>query len=269
MGAGVLHAGSAAAKFTLTRYPPPADLAPFLDFYWVIRWDLTGQPAHEQAILPHPNVNLAFETTGAAVYGIDTRIFTRRLAGARKALGIRFRPGGFRPFRPEPVSTLNDQVLPARAVFGLAADEACGRIMAEEADDAAMQSAASGLLRDFGPVPDPLIDLAAGLVKQITEDQSLRRVAQLAGLSGLPERRLQRLFADYVGVSPKWVMRRARLHEAALRAEATGPASVDWAALAADLGYSDQAHLTRDFTATLGVPPTRYSDIGEDGQTQS
>jgi len=34
---------------------------------------------------------------------------------------------------------------------------------------------------------------------------------------------------------------------------------VDWAALAADLGYADQAHLSRDFTATLGVPPTQYA----------
>ena len=54
-----------------------------------------------------------------------------------------------------------------------------------------------------------------------------------------------------MGVSPKWVMRRARLHEAAERAD-SGEV-VDWAALAADLGYADQAHLTRDFTATIGV----------------
>ena len=74
--------------------------------------------------------------------------------------------------------------------------------------------------------------------------------------SGLSVRRLQRLFADYVGVSPKWVMRRARLHEAAERADSGEP--VDWAALAVDLGYADQAHLTRDFTATIGVPPSRY-----------
>jgi AraC-like DNA-binding protein len=52
-------------------------------------------------------------------------------------------------------------------------------------------------------------------------------------------------------------MRRARLHEAAQRADSGDP--VDWAVLAADLGYADQAHLTRDFTATLGVPPTRYT----------
>jgi hypothetical protein len=45
-------------------------------------------------------------------------------------------------------------------------------------------------------------------------------------------------------------MRWARLQEAAARADGGEP--VDWAALARDLGYADRAHLTRDFTATIG-----------------
>ena len=259
MGAGVLHAGAAATRFTLHRYPPPGDLAAFVDFCWVIRWDLRGQPPHEQQILPHPNVNLAFEAAGAAVYGVDRKIFTRRLSGEGKALGLRFRPGGFRPFNSRPIFTLNDRVVPATRLFGPAADKACAVVMAAAADDDEMFAAATALLRGFGADADPAIEQAAELVKRITEDQGLQRVAQLADASGLSVRKLQRLFSDYVGVSPKWVMRRARLHEAALRVEAEGPASVDWAVLAADLGYADQAHLTRDFTATLGVPPTRYA----------
>ena len=125
------------------------------------------------------------------------------------------------------------------------------------ASDEAMTAAAADLLRGASPRLDPAAEQVAGVVARITADPGLRRVGQLAGACGIPERRLQRLFADYVGVSPKWVMRRARLHEAALRAESGG--GVDWAALAADLGYADQAHLTRDFTATLGVPPAQYA----------
>ena len=52
-------------------------------------------------------------------------------------------------------------------------------------------------------------------------------------------------------------MRRARLLEAARQADAGD--AVDWATLARELGYADQAHLTRDFTATLGVSPARYA----------
>ena len=57
-----------------------------------------------------------------------------------------------------------------------------------------------------------------------------------------------------MGVGPKWVILRYRIHEALERAESDP--EVDWAELAADLGYSDQAHLTRDFTSTIGAPPT-------------
>ena len=256
MGAGVLHAAAAATRFRLARYDPPADLAAFVDFFWVVRWDLRDEPPHEQAILPHPNVNLAFEAAGAAVFGVDRTIFTRRLTGAGKALGVRFRPGGFRPFYSAPIFTLNDRVVPAQGIFGQVAERAGEAVMAAGSDEA-MTEIAADLLRAASPQPDPVVEQVAGVVARITADPGLRRVAQLADACGIPERRLQRLFAEYVGVSPKWVMRRARLHEAALRADEGGV--VDWAALAADLGYADQAHLTRDFTATLGVPPSQYT----------
>ena len=257
MGAGVLHARKAAARFTLIRYPPSPALAPFVDYYWTVRWDLRGQPPHEQEILPHPTVNLAFEAQGAAVHGVDRKIFTRRLAEEGRAIGVRFRPGGFRPFYGRPVAALNDRVVPASSIFGPSADEACAAAMADGAADDTMAAAAEGLLVGCRVAADPIAERVAGIVERITSDPGLRRVAALTEVAGMRERRLQRLFADYVGVSPKWVMRRARLHEAALRAEAG--ADVDWPALAFDLGYADQAHLVRDFTATLGVSPAKYA----------
>jgi AraC-like DNA-binding protein len=260
MGPGVLHARTAAARFTLNRYPPSPGLAPFVTTYWTVRWDLRGQPPHEQAILPHPAVNLAFEAAGATVHGIDRKIFTRRLTDEGRALGVRFRPGAFRPFYGKPVAALNDRVVPARSIFGLAADEACAVAMADGASDEAMVAAAEELLLGCRVAADPMAERVAGIVERISADSGLRRVAALTEVTGMTRRRLQRLFADYVGVSPKWVMRRARLHEAALRAEAG--ADVDWPALALDLGYADQAHLVRDFTATLGVSPARYASGG-------
>ncbi|MFD3747009.1 helix-turn-helix domain-containing protein [Nocardia sp. NPDC058633] len=85
----------------------------------------------------------------------------------------------------------------------------------------------------------------------------MTRVDALAQRFGLSMRGMQRLFAEYVGVGPKWVVRRYRLHEVTERL-AHG-AEIDWAALAAELGYADQAHLSRDFRAIFGEPPTRYA----------
>ncbi|NEC23831.1 helix-turn-helix domain-containing protein, partial [Streptomyces parvus] len=107
------------------------------------------------------------------------------------------------------------------------------------------------------PRPDPRAALAMAAVDRVRTDRTVRRVDGLARDTGLSARSLQRLFSAYVGVGPKWVILRYRIHEALEAAEA-GPA-LDWARLAADLGYSDQAHLVRDFTATVGVPPTAFA----------
>ena len=293
MGRGVLRPDVAATRFRLARYQPSEALSPFVDYYWIPRWDLRGKPPYEQTILPHPNVHLVFEASGSGIFGVDRRLFTRSLSGLGMALGVRFRAGCFRPFWQAPISQLTDRVVPAARLFGPRVEKTRQAIMADPLgadDDAAgadggaagadggaagadgadggadgadggaderMVGYAEALLCSVLPEQDPLAEQAAGLVSCITDDPGLRRVGQLSASSGLTVRTLQRLFADYVGVSPKWVMRRARLHEAAERADSGEP--VDWALLAADLGYADQAHLTRDFTVTIGVPPTRYA----------
>jgi AraC-like DNA-binding protein len=283
MGRGVLRPDLAAARFRLARHQPSATLAPFVEYYWIPRWDLRGAPPHAQTILPHPNVHLVFEASGAGIFGVDRRLFTRSLSGLGLAFGVRFLAGCFRPFWQAPISQLTDRVVPAARLFGPQAEKtrqaimrvsagsavsgasagsaSAGSASAGPADsgeaDAWMIGYAEALLCSVRPEQDPVAERVAVLVSRITADPGLRRVDQLAAASGMTARSLQRLFADYVGVSPKWVMRRARLHEAAERADSGEP--VDWASLAADLGYADQAHLTRDFTATIGISPTRYA----------
>ena len=93
MGRGVLRPDLAASRFELVRAAPSAPLAPFVEYYWIVRWDLRGQPPHEQTILPHPNVHLVFEASGTGIYGVDRSLFTRLLSGRGKALGVRFRAG--------------------------------------------------------------------------------------------------------------------------------------------------------------------------------
>jgi AraC-like DNA-binding protein len=72
----------------------------------------------------------------------------------------------------------------------------------------------------------------------------------------LGERALQRLFSDYVGVSPKWVIRRSRLHDAASRL--ANAEDVNLTQLAQELGYCDQAHFARDFKTIVGRSPSDY-----------
>ncbi len=256
MGRGVLYPELMATKIRLDRHEPSAAVARFVEYYWVVAWDLRGKASHESKTLSHPNVHLVFEEPHPAVYGIVRGPFLRRISGRGHVLGVRFRPGSFRALTDGPVADLVDRVVPATDLFDdgvLAAQQA---VLATD-DDAEMVAAAEDFLLARLPEPDPVADTVADMVARITAEPSLVRVDEVADLLGVPMRRLQRLFAEYVGASPKWVLRRARLHEAAERAKQG--TRVDWAALAVDLGYSDQSHLTRDFTAAVGEPPAAYA----------
>jgi AraC-like DNA-binding protein len=95
------------------------------------------------------------------------------------------------------------------------------------------------------------------MVYAVAEDRRVVKVENLVDRYGVGKRTLQRLFVKYVGVSPKWVIQRYRLHEAAEQLAAGG--SVNQSALALRLGYSDQAHFVRDFKAMVGTTPAQYA----------
>jgi AraC-like DNA-binding protein len=102
-------------------------------------------------------------------------------------------------------------------------------------------------------------ELAKQLVRQVLEDRELCAVEALADRGGISRRTLQRLFNDYVGASPKWVIRRYRLHDAVKRLR-TGEA-LDFAQIALELGYFDQAHLINDFKGIIGYSPTQFQNV--------
>jgi AraC-like DNA-binding protein len=95
------------------------------------------------------------------------------------------------------------------------------------------------------------------IVYAVAKDSGILKVQDLVALYLLNTRTLQRLFAKYVGVSPKWVIQRYRLHEAAERL--VGPTPISQSTLALSLGYSDQAHFIRDFKAIVGMSPAAYA----------
>jgi AraC-like DNA-binding protein len=182
--------------------------------------------------------------------------FTRRLEGEGRAFGIRFRPAGFHRFLGAPVSTLTDRRVPVAEVFGPAGDRLVAELLAAP-DQAGLVAAAEAFLLARPPDPDPNVARVNRVVDQIMADRDITRVADVAERTGIGTRRLQRLFATYVGVPPKWVIRRARLHEAVERLDRGD--DVDLAFLARELGYFDQAHFARDFRSAVGRPPTAYA----------
>jgi len=252
---GVVAPALAGKTFRMGRYLPPPDLAPFVEHVWIVEWDLRAQPPFVQRTLPYPSVHVVFDRARSGVFGVVTGAFDYTLQGAGKVCGLKFRPGAFRAFLGRPMHTISDQVLALSAVFGWDDAAAVDEVL-DGADDAAMVEAAARLLRDLLPAPDPQVERIAAILRTVEARPELTRVEALADAAGLSVRSLQQLFSDYVGVSPKWVIRRFRLHEAADRL-ANG-AALDLSTLALDLGYVDQAHFTSDFRRLVGQAPGQY-----------
>ncbi|HLU72590.1 MAG TPA: helix-turn-helix domain-containing protein [Nonomuraea sp.] len=253
---GWVDPASALAAFRFARHAPSAELAPYLDHHWVVTYADLAEP-YEQRIVSHPTVNITITDDFRRVAGVIKGGFSYTMRGSGRVLGTRFRPGGFHAFFRAPVHRLTGRFVEIEEMYGGAGAALVAGVL-NEGDVGAAIGVVEAFLLSLEPEPDPLAEEAAALVSLAEEDVTVTRVDQLAGRAGRSVRSLQRLFRDYVGVGPKWVIRRFRLHEAAERIYQ----GRDLAGLAAELGYTDQAHLTNDFTAVMGMPPSAYARLG-------
>ncbi|WP_433870374.1 AraC family transcriptional regulator [Saccharopolyspora sp. CA-218241] len=242
--------------FDVERLAPAADLAEFVDYHWVVRWRVEG--VHRQQVVPQPRVHLAVEDGRVLVHGVTREPFHRELRGTGHVLGVAFHPAGFRPVLHRAVADVAGRYRPGAEVLGVDDREVAARVLAT-GSTRRMVAAVEEYLRACRPRPDPVAARVSELVRTAERDPSLVRADQLADRAGMGLRRLQRLFAEYVGIGPKWVIRRFRILDALGRAGAPAAgAPLDWAALADELGFADQAHLIRVFTQVVGTPPATY-----------
>lgn len=249
----VLRPSAAARAITVERCHPTAALATFVDYHWYVGWR-TAEP-HEQQVVPQPRVHLVAEDGRLLVHGINREPFVRTLSGTGHTLGAAFHPGGFRPLLGSAVGSLSGRVVPAGELFDLDDRPFAARVRDADAVPVMAEAMEAYLLR-LDPQPDPVVAEVRALVEAAEADRGMNRAEDLAAQASMSLRSLQRLFTEYVGVGPKWVVSRFRIIDAAAAAHSGEP--VDWAALALELGFTDQAHLTRTFTAVIGTPPATY-----------
>jgi AraC-like DNA-binding protein len=259
---GVLNLKAGAKKFQLSRYPPAQDLSFFVERYWIVSWDLRGQEPYVQETLPYPCINLVFEKERTRVYGVTTGKFARLLEGQGRVFGIKFKPGAFYPFVKAPVSQLTNDSISLYAAFGIDSKPLEEAILSRE-DAGEMIELAEHFLRERLPERDKNVTIINEIVDCIITHPEITKVDDVVSRLHLNKRTLQRLFRHYVGVSPKWVIKRYRLHEVAERL-ASGEA-LDWSEMVLELGYADQAHFIKDFKALVGKTPLDYMKYIESG----
>lgn len=269
---GVLFPAQAAPVVSINRYAPSAELRPFVRHYWIPRWSLPEGETHEELLLQYATCNLVISDDYAAVFGLARGVGSRTLSGEGWAFGVMLQPGAARGLigaersieslsdAPEPLGGFDVGEEGRPSGGGLAA-----RIRSLRSDDTGMVAAFEHWLRARHPDPEAG-RLINAVVDAVENDPGIRSVDDLARRFGLGVRSLQRLTAEFVGMNPKWLLQRQRLQDAA--AQLREDASVSLAALAAELGYADQAHFSRDFASVVGLTPGEYSRRTQDVAVQ-
>ncbi|EHH10413.1 AraC family transcriptional regulator [Mesorhizobium amorphae] len=172
--------------------------------------------------------------------------------GGACCVQINFTPLGARRFFGQPMSELTDRMVGLDDVLGLE-----GNTLRERLGDARDWSARFAIAESFVAArlasTDPMQAEIGWAYDSIIASGGRTRVATLAGRLGWSRKHLARKFSDAVGVGPKTLSRIVRFNRALGLSRQDNS---DWADIAADCGYADQAHLVREFRDLAGETPT-------------
>ena len=268
--------------FTQRRPAPPLDK--WIEYLWLCRSE--PRPRALERVLPSGGsqliLNLAEDETrvyrdagaqfrtargshelhcerspGSVLTGISTRFQVIDTDEQAYVAGVVFRAGGIVPFAAPPAHELSEADMPLEFLWGrssvhrvrdqllsaVSADAALGRL------EAALQQ----VRRE--KTAHPAVQYALSTFRAQPSVARVREVTDEIALS--PKRFIERFKAD-VGVTPKRYCRLLRFQGVVARAHNAGQTPIDWAALALDCGYFDQAHLIHEFREFSGLTPTAY-----------
>ncbi len=250
------------ASHVMYRYETSGPLGALVQRFWIPVWSVPPGQESVQRVLQYPVCLLVVTPDYARFHGVVSGLSTTTLDGDGWAVGVMLTPAAGALVAGGPVAPYTDRWVGIDEVLGEAGSRLATRVRAAMAADphspaahAAALAAYDEALRRLLPVDAEgrLVDRVVALVESSPD---LTRVDQLCAGTGLSERSLQRLVHRRLGLTPKWLVQRRRLQEAAgrLRERTQTVAEV-----AAALGYADQAHLTRDFARVTGMTPGGFA----------
>ena len=252
------HLNPGANGVHLDRFQLGPGLSDLVRHVWVPRWAVPDGEVRPQRVLTYPAFNAVIMPERADLYGPDARVQVQELRGSSWAVGILFRPAA------GPLLTATDPVALAGASEPLPTAPAGQVRQVMEAAvyprDELVRVLRGWLLPIAVGVDDRgrLVNEACRLAE---EDPAITRAADLAARLGVSPRSMERLVRAHIGVTPKWLIECRRLQHAATTLF-TAP-ETDLSVLAADLGYTDYPHFSRQYQRVLGETPRESREHGK------
>jgi AraC-like DNA-binding protein len=246
------------------RYEPSPGFEGFLQRVWIPVWSVPPGGEAPQRVLQYPVCLIVITGQYSRFYGVVSGLSSTTLTGNGWAVGLMLAPAAGFLLAKAPVAAYTDRFVDVTEVLGPDGPRLVERVRATMAPDPhsvdghqAAMAAYGDALRPFLPV-DREGALVNRLVAYVEEHSEVLRVAQVCDAFDLTERALQRLVHRRLGLTPKWLIQRRRLQEAAERLRNRSTTLGDVAAV---LGYADQAHFIRDFSKVTSMTPGQFAAL--------
>ncbi|WP_104173504.1 AraC family transcriptional regulator [Arthrobacter sp. Y81] len=240
---------------TFHRVPAPEAVTDLVQWFWIPEWDIEPGHTSRQHVIAFPASNLVVQKDLVELAGPTTRRSHRDLTGRGWAVGALLRPALVPRFTDDPGSLRDAQLPLLLADLQASVSAAMSGTDPLERRERAVEAFTDWLVLESPEVSEEGL-LANAMMDLVGTCTDVTRLEDVAARLFVSPRTLQRVAKKYIGLSPSALIRRRRLQEAADRSR-TDPAA-DLAAIAAELGYTDHAHLTNDFQKTLGFTPSSY-----------
>lgn len=252
--AGVLHHKHSEAHYRLRRYFPDQVFSGFIEQFWLVDWHLSNENEHTQQNLPDPNFHLVISERDVKLLGPVSKTYSYSMKGQGRIIGIKFEIGGLINLLTEPMTEYIDKELKAADIFGSAVQDVLLPLYKEGCDSKVI-NALQEYFKVFVSGCSKQQIATQKLVSIIKNNQDIYKVEQLSVLTNISSRAIQRYFLRYVGLPPKWLIRKYRLSHVLKELESS---SVNVLDIVTKLEYADQSHLIKDFNDFLGVTPGKY-----------
>jgi AraC-like DNA-binding protein len=238
--------------------------APSLADHLACTWVGGSGPDRRDRIVPDGCVDIVWDGRELFVAGPDTGPVPLLPAPGGWYVGARFRPGFAPTLLGVPAATIVDRRVELADVWAdrvdRLVDELAGAATPEDAR-AVLERALAGRLAEAAS-PDRLVVAAVDELRQPSV-----RVRGLARALEVSERQLLRRCTAAVGYGPKLLDRVLRLQRFLVLGERPGGATPGLAGLAAQAGYADQSHLSRDCLNLTGLTPSRLLRVSDSFKT--
>jgi len=250
--------------WSIARAEVPGDLSDVARRFWIPVWDVPDGEIALQRVLQYPVCLIVISSAYTRFYGVVSGLSQTALSGRGWAVGLMLQPAAGHLLTRAPVRRMTDRfvdltTLDREVIDGVGLTAVVRELMSpdpgSEAAQARARAAVETQLRRLLPVDEEGL-LVNAIIEDVETSPELLRVDELCARFDVSERTLQRLLHKRTGLGPKWLIRRRRLQEAADRLR---DADAELAGIAADLGYADQSHFTRDFRKATGLTPGEFA----------